>query len=63
MIEQLINSAGFKSHFATTTNEYTITPFGEKNDYNACTIHIHNQVILYREAKVTPKKTGLFVAI
>lgn len=35
----------------------------EKNEYSACTFIIGDKRIIYREAKVTPKKIGLFVAI
>lgn len=35
----------------------------EKNDYNACTFYFNNKKVIYREAKVTPKKVGYFVAI
>ncbi len=31
--------------------------------YNACSFEINNKNILYREAKVTPTKIGLFVSI
>lgn len=37
--------------------------FVEKNDYNACSFVLGEAKIIYREAKVTPKKIGLFVAI
>ncbi|MDM1395599.1 MepB family protein [Myroides odoratimimus] len=42
---------------------YDVQIAEEKNDYNACTFCINNQKIVYREAKITPKKTGYFVAI
>ncbi|WP_025125567.1 MepB family protein [Myroides odoratimimus] len=35
----------------------------EKNDYNACTFTLNDKKFIYREAKVTPKKVGYFVAI
>ncbi|AJH13540.1 MepB family protein [Myroides profundi] len=35
----------------------------EKNDYNACTFYFNNKKVIYREAKITPKKVGYFVAI
>lgn len=38
-------------------------PSEEKNDYQACTFSLSTTKIIYREAKVTPKKIGLFVAI
>ena len=35
----------------------------ESKDYNACTFELNKINILYREAKITPTKIGLFVTI
>ncbi|MDM1380540.1 MepB family protein [Myroides marinus] len=40
-----------------------ITWSTEKNEYYACTFTLGSAKIVFREAKVTPKKIGLFVAI
>ncbi|WP_267740531.1 MepB family protein [Myroides injenensis] len=37
--------------------------FSEINDYKACEFSLGDKRIIYREAKITPKKVGLFVAI
>lgn len=34
-----------------------------KNDYNSCSFKIQDHRIIFRNAKTTPKKTGLFTAI
>ena len=41
----------------------SVQMMSEKNEYSACTFIIGDKRIIYREAKVTPKKIGLFVAI
>ncbi|MTG98997.1 MULTISPECIES: MepB family protein [Myroides] len=35
----------------------------ETSEYNACSFTLENKNIIYRKAKLTPKKVGLFVAI
>lgn len=40
-----------------------ITWSTEKNEYYACTFTLGSTRMVFREAKVTPKKIGLFVAI
>lgn len=37
--------------------------FSEVNDYKACKFSLGDKRVIYREAKITPKKVGLFVAI
>ncbi|MEC4112583.1 MepB family protein [Myroides pelagicus] len=40
-----------------------LSPIHEKNEYNAHTFKIGEKKVIYRQAKITPKKIGLFVAI
>lgn len=63
MINYAINT--FKS-ILNIPEEYAIknkidSPY--KNDYNSCELEIKNHKIIYRTAKITPKKPGAFVAI
>ncbi len=37
--------------------------FSEKNEYDACSFKLENKRIIYRKAKITPKKIGQFIAI
>lgn len=50
------------SHAVGTTIS-SMQMMSEKNEYNACTFMLGDKRVIYREAKVTPKKIGLFVAI
>lgn len=63
MIEQIIQSLANSPQYKHKIDTYSIIPFTEKNDYSACTLYLDQTIVLYRQAKMTPKKEGLFVAI
>lgn len=42
---------------------YNIAPEEESHEYNATTFEIANKKIIFRTAKITPTKVGLFVAL
>ncbi len=63
MLEQFIPLLNNFSELQTASFVTNYCSFPESNEYNACSFSIDNYKIIYREAKVTPKKTGLFVAI
>ncbi|MGL4583572.1 MAG: MepB family protein [Flavobacterium sp.] len=65
LLKTLITSLNkvFSDEGEDDTTISSVQMMSEKNEYRACSFILRDKRIIYREAKVTPKKIGLFVAI
>lgn len=63
MLEQIIPFLNKIFELETSSVVTNYQAFPEKNEYSACSFSLGDKRIIYRQAKITPKKIGLFVAI
>ncbi|MCC9042455.1 MepB family protein [Myroides sp. M-43] len=62
-VRSLITSLNKVFCYSNDTIISSVQMMSEKNEYSACSFILGDKRIIYREAKVTSKKIGFFVAI